>query len=78
VPNCETVAWHQNFSVEKCPECLQPLEKIPSRKVVGGYFLKCSRKESHPWEVVLFRNKQTRKWERAKPKAQGHPDAHSK
>ncbi len=64
-PECESFAWHQDFSSQKCPDCAQPLEKIPSRKVTGGYFLKCGRMDRHPSEVVLFKNRRSKAWERA-------------
>jgi DNA topoisomerase I len=62
-PECDAFAWYQEFSREKCPECTQPLEKIPSKKVTGGYFLKCGRKQAHAAEVVMFRNRKTKEWE---------------
>lgn len=65
-PECEAMSWYQNFSTQKCPVCEARMEKIPSKKVTGGYFLKCVRKESHPQEVVMFKNKITKEWEQAK------------
>jgi DNA topoisomerase-1 len=68
---CKEFAFHQELASEKCPACAEPMAKIKSRKVVGGYFLKCSRKEKHASaagpgeEVVLFRNRATKVWERA-------------
>jgi DNA topoisomerase-1 len=72
-PECGDFAWYQDLSAEKCPVCGLLMEKIPSRKVAGGYFLKCARKSSHPDEVVMFRNKSTKAWERARPR--GAPSA---
>lgn len=65
-PECDQISWWVDFSREKCPVCSEPLEKIPSKKVTGGYFLKCARKNRHADEVVLFRNKATKEWEQAK------------
>ena len=69
-PECESFGWYTDFSREKCPACAALMEKIPSRKVTGGYFLKCGRKSAHSDEVLFFKNKKTKEWEQAKgPKA---------
>ncbi len=64
-PGCDVLAWYQEFSREKCPECANRLEKIKSKKVSGGYFLKCKPNAQHPAEIVLFRDKKTKAWRRA-------------
>lgn len=70
-PECEAMAWYQNFSTQKCPACQAKMEKIPSKKVTGGYFVKCSRRDAHPNEVVMFKNKVTKEWEQAQPRGPG-------
>jgi DNA topoisomerase-1 len=62
---CDRFAWYVELSTEKCPECRQPLEKVPSAKVAGGYFLKCARPDRHAREIVLFKDRRTRRWQRA-------------
>ena len=64
-PGCESFAWFQDFSSRKCPGCGLALEKVPSKKVVGGYFLKCARTALHSAEIVLFKNIQSKQWERS-------------
>jgi DNA topoisomerase-1 len=64
---CECFAWNQEFSEHSCPECGQAMEKVPSKKVAGGYFLKCGRKNAHTskgGEVVMFKGRQSGEWER--------------
>lgn len=70
-PECDAMAWYQNFSTQKCPVCSARMEKIPSRKVAGGYFLKCVKRAAHPNEVVMFKNKRTKEWELARTQSQG-------
>ena len=70
-PECDAMAWYQNFSTQKCPTCSARMEKIPSKKVMGGYFLKCVKRSAHPNEVVMFKNKQTKEWELARGQGQG-------
>ncbi|MBI3543755.1 MAG: type I DNA topoisomerase [Deltaproteobacteria bacterium] len=65
-PECDAISWYADFSREKCPACDSPMEKIPSKKVTGGYFLKCSKKASHGEEVLFFKNRKTKEWEQAK------------
>ncbi|MBI3555957.1 MAG: type I DNA topoisomerase [Deltaproteobacteria bacterium] len=65
-PECDSFGWYTDFSREKCPACEAPMEKVPSRKVTGGYFLKCARKSAHSEEVLFFKNKKTKDWEQAK------------
>jgi ssDNA-binding Zn-finger/Zn-ribbon topoisomerase 1 len=62
-PECDQFAWYQQLSSQKCPECEALLEKIPSRKVEGGYFLKCSKKHETAKEILLFKNKKTKAWD---------------
>lgn len=64
-PGCEETSWYQQLSSEKCPQCHKAFEKIPSKKVKGGSFLKCGRIEEHAdsKEVVWFRNRKTGNWE---------------
>lgn len=59
--DCENFAWNVELAREKCPECSNAMEKIPSRKVTGGYFLKCKCKD-----IVMFRDRKTNEWERAR------------
>lgn len=64
-PGCEDIAWYQDFSSFKCPACQSEMEKVPSKKVKGGNFLKCTRTSQHPdqKDVVVFRNRETGEWE---------------
>jgi len=73
VPACEEMAWYQELSIQKCPACEARMEKIPSKKVSGGYFLKCGKKTAHPGaeEILMFKNKKTKEWEQAKPRSSG-------
>ncbi len=82
-PECESFGWYTEFSREKCPACDAAMEKIPSRKVTGGYFLKCGQKAKHVEEVLFFKNKKSKEWEQAKgpknpsqtkPNQSGTPD----
>ena len=45
---------------KKCPQCDQPLSKVPSKKVQRKYFLKCT---SGCDDVVLFYSKYSKQWE---------------
>ncbi|AGY59907.1 type I DNA topoisomerase [Gloeobacter kilaueensis] len=47
-----------------CPECRQPLVKVPSKKVKRGYFLKCERCP----DLVMFWNAAQKQWQRPKPR----------
>jgi DNA topoisomerase-1 len=65
-PECDSVSWWVELSREKCPACSAALEKIPSKKVSGGYFLKCRGRPAPHDEVLFFRNRKTKEWEQAK------------
>jgi DNA topoisomerase-1 len=63
---CDAFAWNKEFSEQPCPDCGKPMEKVPSAKVTGGFFLKCPKKESHASDVVMFRSRNDDQWERAR------------
>jgi DNA topoisomerase-1 len=54
------------LSRTRCPQCQQPMAKIPSQKVKKKYFLKCV---SGCDDVVLFWSEFSRQWERPRPKS---------
>jgi DNA topoisomerase-1 len=58
-----------------CPDCSKPLSKIPSRKVTGGFFLKC--KHECP-DIVLFWSDRANQWEQPKPKSTSSTPVSSK
>lgn len=75
-PECDSISWYAEFSREKCPACGAAMEKIPSKKVTGGFFLKCAKKQAHAEEVLFFKNKKTKDWEQAKgPRAPQQPSS---
>lgn len=63
---CDAFAWNQDFSDHPCPDCGAFMEKVPSAKVTGGYFLKCNQRDKHAEETVLFKSKRTEEWEKAR------------
>jgi DNA topoisomerase-1 len=53
-----------------CPQCQQPLSKIPSKKVSCGHFLKCE----HGCEnLVMFWSDRRDRWEVPQPKTENSP-----
>jgi DNA topoisomerase I len=56
-----------------CPQCQQPMSKVPSAKVQRKYFLKCM---SGCENVVLFYSKFSKKWE--PPRAGASEDVNAK
>lgn len=62
-PGCEAWEWFREYSAEKCPLCGEPMERVPSKKVTGGNFLKCHNVKVHTDEVLMFRSRETGQWE---------------
>ena len=62
-PGCESWEWYREYSSEKCPRCGEPMERVPSKKVTGGNFLKCHNVKVHTDEVLMFRNRESGGWE---------------
>lgn len=52
----------------RCPQCKQPLSKVPSKKVKKGYFLKCT---SNCPDLVLFWSERAKAWEAPAGRLQG-------
>lgn len=50
----------------RCPQCQEPLAKVPSKKLKKKYFLKCM---SGCADVVLFWSERSRQWEPPRSKA---------
>lgn len=50
----------------RCPQCKEPLAKVPSKKVKKKYFLKCV---SGCADVVLFWSERSRQWEMPRSRA---------
>jgi len=71
-PDCPSYEWHREYSDMKCPRCAEPMEKVPSKKVRGGNFLKCGNRKSHADDVVMFRNRDSGEWE--EPRAKQNDD----
>ena len=49
----------------RCPQCHQPLSKVPSRKVKKGFFLKCEQgcHSEDGRDLVLFWSDQAKQWQ---------------
>jgi DNA topoisomerase-1 len=65
---CESFAWHQEYTDQKCPDCGSAMEKISSAKVTGGFFVKCGRIKVHEsqGEIVMFKSRRTGEWEKSR------------
>jgi DNA topoisomerase-1 len=54
----------------KCPQCAQPMGKVPTKKVSKGYFLKCVGTCEN---TVLFWSERSKQWEAPMTKGEGAP-----
>ncbi|HEY9619975.1 MAG TPA: type IA DNA topoisomerase, partial [Crinalium sp.] len=71
-PNAPNLPKAAELTDTPCPQCQQPMAKIPSRKLKKGFFLKCQ----HCINSVLFWDAYRQQWEPPRdPSTPAQPDA---